>query len=150
MVRCEVTGRSRGSSRDHTSLAAVPLRTLSRVFGRVREPRVDVFSRVGGGGRGVEEGWYAGNVFLGSHGATPLPWPLVSLTPVALCRPYSHSCARARVLRPTHDAHTYITSMARGDRWSCVASERARGVPPPKNCSSRGTVGRAATPLDRP
>lgn len=38
--------------------------------------------------------------------------------------------------------------MARGDR--CVASEQVRGVPPPKNCSSRGTVGRAATPLDRP
>lgn len=55
MVRCEVTGRSRGSSRDHTSLAAVPLRTLSRVFGRVRKPCVDVFPSWRGR-RGVEEG----------------------------------------------------------------------------------------------
>lgn len=104
MVRCEVTGRSRGSSRDHTSLAAVPLRTLSRVFGRVRKPCVDVFPSWRGR-RGVEEGWYAGNVFLGSHGATPLPWPLGSLTPVALCRAYSHSCARARVLHLIRSAH---------------------------------------------
>lgn len=107
MVRCEVTGRSRGSSRDHTSLAAVPLRTLSRVFGRVREPRVDVFSRVGGGGRGVEEGWYAGNVFLGSHGATPLPWPLVS----SLLLPSvgrTATRARARASYAQHTTHTRI------------------------------------------
>lgn len=108
MVRCEVTGRSRGSSRDHTSLAAVPLRTLSRVFGRVRKPCVDVFSSWRGR-RGVEEGWYAGNVFLGSHGATPLPWPLGSLTPVALCRAYSHSCARARARPTPNTQRTRIT-----------------------------------------
>lgn len=125
MVRCKVTGRSRGPSRDHTSLAAVPLRTLSRVFGRVRKPCVDVFSsRGGGGGRGAAEGWYAGNVFLGSHGATPLPLPLASLSLPLPSVGRTATRARARPTPNTQRARIGAGWRERGDRWrACVASE---------------------------
>lgn len=50
-------------------------------------------------------GWYAGNVFLGSHGATPLSSPLSSHRSVALCRAYNRASGLVHLI-PRHSAHS--------------------------------------------
>lgn len=107
MVRCEVTGRSRGSSRDHTSLAAVPLRTLSRVFGRVREPRVDGSLELEGAG----EVWRRGGMretfssVPTARRLSPGPSSLSLLLP-SVGRTATR--ARARASYAQHTTHTRI------------------------------------------
>lgn len=57
-----------------------------------------------------------------------------------------HTGARVRPRTPNTPACSHIYPFQRGSR---VYIHCTRAIPPPKNCSCRGGVGRAATPLDR-
>lgn len=62
------------------------------------------------------------------------------------CCPLSGIQARVRPRTPNTPACSHIYPFQRGSR---VYIHCTRAIPPPKNCSCRGGVGRAATPLDR-
>lgn len=97
----------------------------------------------GGGGRARREGWYAGNVFLGSHGATPPPLLLASRPSVALCRAYRRACGLVHLI--PQRAHTYTRS---SEDHECTYTVHALSHHR-KTVAVAGGVGRAATPLDR-
>ena len=142
-VRCEVTGRSRGPTFVSRTFLVCPLRTRARTY---------VCTYVDGAwmcwhleGAGEPEG-RGGMRETFSSVPTARRLPLRSSLLALLLPSVGHTGARVRPRTPNTPARSHIYPFQRGSR---VYIHCTRAIPPPKNCSCRGGVGRAATPLDR-